>query len=310
MANPLSLSPPQVIAGGVLNFHVSADSQGRLHLAYAQGPNENGVPAGIYYRQSGPAGTSWSGPAAVYRSPYFRSIAPESAHVYTAATQVGDSLHVYLTFDNPALKRVFFAASNDGGATWPEPLEVDAPDLQSVTTTPFDIVVYPDQQNILLMWKDNLQSSFDCTQFYQVSTDSGTTWTQPETTFDDLVGCPQGNAFFAGPEGSVLLLVNIQEFAYIQAWNWESWSDPQVQGGLNQFTDPLTFSDLRLEDKQAAMGDDFRLFVVGSDRVGNRDTWALFRDIDDISAWFPLPRPGAHHGSLRKQQVLCKIQTS
>lgn len=290
LSNPNSLSPPQVLGAGVLNFHASSDSQGRLHLGYAQGPNENGIPTGVYYRQSEPGATSWNIPTAVYLSPYFRSITPNSAHVYTATTRVDDNLRVYLTFDNPALKRVFFAASNDGGSTWQEPLEVDAPNIESVTTTPFDIIVYPDQQNILLMWKDNLQSSFDCTQLYQYSTDGGASWSQEQTTFNNLVGCPQGNVLVPGPENSVLLMVDIQESAYLQAWNWQTWSEPQIQGDLNQFTDPVTFSDLNLTNKQIAVDDNLQLFVTGSDLVGNRDIWVTSRQINDTSDWYPPPQ--------------------
>jgi hypothetical protein len=283
-------TPGLALGTGILNFHASTDAQGRLHLAYAQGPNENGIPTGVYYRQADQLGTSWTTGIAVYLSPYFRSATAEDAHVYVATTQVDNSTRVYLGFDNPALKRVFLAASPDNGVSWGEPLEIDHPDLESVANTPFDLMVYPDQQNILVMWKNTLQSSFDCNQYYQFSTDGGATWSARHTTFDELVGCPQGNMFFAGPDNSVLLMTDIQELAYIQAWNWDAWSDPQVQSGLNQFTDPVTFSDLSLANKRAAMGANFRLYVTGADRVGNQDVWVLYRDVADINTWYPPPQ--------------------
>lgn len=290
MGNPSAWTPALALGTGILNFHAGTDPQGRLHLGYVQGPNENGFPTGIYYRQADPTGTSWSAGTSVYLSPYFRAMTAEEAHVYVAATQVDGTTRVYLGFDNPSLKRVFLVSSADNGVSWGDPLEIDRPDAESVAITPFDIMVYPDQQNILVMWKNTLQSSFDCNQFYQYSTDGGTSWSDRHTTFSELVGCPQGNALFAGPDNSVLLMADIQETTYIQAWNWDAWSNPQVQTALNQFTDPVTFSDLRLATKAAAMGANFRLYVAGADLVGNHDVWAMFRDVADINTWYPPPQ--------------------
>ncbi|MFN2197020.1 MAG: sialidase family protein, partial [Anaerolineales bacterium] len=42
--------------------------------------------------------------------------------------------------------------------------------------------------------------------------------------------------------------------------------------------------------KQAAMADNFRLFVTGADVVGNKDVWATFRDTSDIDTWYPPPQ--------------------
>jgi hypothetical protein len=290
MGNPASFSSSQVLAGAILNFNVNADEQGNLHLSYIQGPNDNGLPTGVYYRQADPTGSNWSIGKNIYTSPYFRSMTTDNTHVYSAATQVDGTARVYVAFDNAATKRVYLAISDDNGASWNEPLEIDKPDNESVTTTPFNIMVYPQQQNILVMWQNTLQSSFDCTQFYQYSTDGGTSWSTPDTTFDELVGCPTGNTFFAGPDNHLLLMTEIQDSTYIQAWNWEQWSDPQVQTGLDQFTDPVTYSDLPLADKKAAMGADFRLYVAGSDVVENKDTWVTYKDLSDITSWYPPPQ--------------------
>ncbi len=139
------------------------------------------------------------------------------------------------------------------------------------------------------MWKDNLQSGFDCTQFYQYSTDGGTQWSETSTTFNELVGCPEGISLFGGPDNSVIIMADLQDETYIQAWNWETWSDPQIQSDVNQFTDPITFSDVRLGAKRTAMGANNKLYVTGSDTVGNQDIWAISRDIGDINAWYPPP---------------------
>ncbi len=128
MGNPGAWAPPLVLASGVLNFHASTDLEGGLHLAYVQGPNENDIPTGVYYRRADPSGTSWTLGSSIYSSPYFRAIAADEAHVYTATTQVDGNTRVYISFDNFPLKRVFLASSQDNGTTWNEPLEVDRPD--------------------------------------------------------------------------------------------------------------------------------------------------------------------------------------
>ena len=120
----------------------------------------------------------------------------------------------------------------------------------AVTIEPFNIRVYPDGEKVLLLWQSGLQSGFDCTQYYQWSTNGGESWSDPRIMLEDFVGCPQANQFLQGPDGLTLLFTIIQEDAYLLAWDGSRWSAPQAQNTLNRFLNPQTYTDVNLRCRQ------------------------------------------------------------
>ncbi len=199
----------------------------------------------------------------------------------------GDNQEVYVSWDNRPIKRVYFARSQDGGTSWTEPVEVDGPIPTAVNTSPFNIIVRPNGNHILLVWQAGLQSGFDCTQYYQYSQDKGITWSERQVMLEDLVGCPQDNQFFRTTDGLDLLSTTIQDQVYLLAWDGSKWSTPQPQAELYSFNDPDTYEAVNFRCRKMIMSGSDQIKAVGCNPVGNADVWFTSRSIGSTSDWFP-----------------------
>ncbi|MBN1400111.1 MAG: exo-alpha-sialidase, partial [Anaerolineae bacterium] len=111
--------PLQGSEGGGADPVLRADLNGRLHVVYAVPLNEG---RGIYYTRSEDEGASWTPASAV-----FDAQAAGWAQVGrpTLAVDVGGTLHVawlrWLTPGHPLPQAIYYAKSEDGGASWSAP---------------------------------------------------------------------------------------------------------------------------------------------------------------------------------------------
>jgi hypothetical protein len=282
-------TPALTLAPSAVDFSVSVQNPNRIHLAFIRALEDDQQPAGVYVRQSEDGGASWTDPVAIYQSKYLRSDLTDKSNVQISTTNQGGLDNVFVAWDNRALKRVFLSKSSDAGENWSAPLEVHGPDTITETTDPFNIIVNASGDDVLLVWQAGLQSGFACTQYYQASSDGGSTWSEPQTMLEELLGCSQENLLFNTAGGFKLLQATVQDEVYLLAWNGTTWSDPQVQSLLLGFTDPISNDSVSLRCRKSELFQGTRLFVVGCDTVGVLDIWALSREIGDVTAWFPPP---------------------
>lgn len=285
--NPNAWSSPQTIANEVIAFSASIGNNGNLYIVYLIGLSAEGMPAGVYMRVNTTAGARWEAETIIYQSQYFRNLTVNNAHVNISVNKGASQDTVYISWDDPSLKRVYLAKSADEGVTWSEPIEIDGPKGGEIPPLPFNINTYAYGDNLLVLWQTNLQSSFDCTQNYRFSSNSGESWDGSDVLFENLVGCPQSINLLPGPDGLVMLMSTIQDTRYLIAWDGTMWSEPQPQLILTSFSDPVSDTLVKLGCLQPVVTSNSTLYVVGCDTVGNGDTWVLSRSLGTKTDWFP-----------------------
>ncbi|MGD8753434.1 MAG: sialidase family protein, partial [Anaerolineales bacterium] len=273
-----------VITDSAAALDVEIDTQDRLHLTYFRVVNTAETPAGIYYRRSEPGGGGWNSSLQLYQSLYFRTLSPAQAHVDIDIANPGNAQQIFITWDNRPRSRVYLAKSQDGGATWAEPVEIDKPELSGESAIPSSLTVYAQDDEVLLVWQTGSQNT-GCSQYYQQSVDGGETWQPPQRFSDIFFGCVEWFYFLTSQGEPILLLDSPQ--VYLQAWDGDRWSDPRMQSSLNSFIDPETQRTVNLVCLNPVLSGD-ELFVVGcTTGVGGDDIWWLERNLSDLADWFP-----------------------
>jgi hypothetical protein len=284
-----SWGKPHEVDRFVSGFDVIVNDRGDLHIAYVKSQDRVGTPAGIYY-QNKKAGLSWSTKVPIYLSPYFRPESNETRyHVDISATSIADAPRVFIGWDNPARNQVSIRRSDDGGDTWSEPYDVVHDSETASSGKPYSILMAPQGNNALMIWQTGVPEE-SCTTSYVWSTDSGTSWSEPQSLLGNLPGCPSENQLFESSDGTVILMTTILDQVYLLAWNGVQWSEPQVQDALNSFKDPISKSLVTMDCRRSILGDKDRLYYIGCDPKGTGDIWILDRLIGPVADLFP-PEP-------------------
>jgi hypothetical protein len=286
--DPAAWSVAQTVATAALRADLVADAPGNLHLSYIRPLATEDEPAGVYYRRSNDDGTSWSEPVLLYQSAYFRSLSMEQSHIQIATAVTG---HVFVVWDNPALDRVFFIKSTNGGQSWASPWEIDRRDAgdSGEAIGPSQILVRASEHDVHLMWRAG-HSGRHCGQYHQWSSDGGASW-QPRRLFDAVPGCPEAISLLVRGGRRLLLLASFQTDRYLAAWDngqW-SWSDWQLQSMLSGLLDPDTYRPIELACQQLALPGDGRLYLVGCGTGSSSDIWLTTRLLGTTADWFPPP---------------------
>jgi len=285
--NPIAWTSPLKLALDAMTFHAAIGNNGRLNVAYLLGLSTDAAPSGVYTRAYDPAGAGWGAVTPIFQSQYFRGLTSVNAHLHISVARGANPDAVFVAWDDAPQQRVYLSKSLDDGVTWSEPFEIDGPRPGEIPPGPFNIQTIAYDSNLLVLWQSGLQSSFDCTQNYQFSGDLGETWQDASQMFVNFVGCPQSNQLFFGADDLIFMLTKIQETSYLVAWDGDSWSSPQSQQILDSFSDPVSYNLVKLEGLRAAVNSQAELFVVGSDTIGNGDTWLLSRSLGSRADWFP-----------------------
>ena len=273
------------VTDNALTLAVTDDANGRLHLVYVRTLDTAEFPSGIYYRRSGIGGVGWSEAQLLYASPYYREIEEVTdAHVDISTSVVGESVNVYVAWDNLPRTRVYMASSKDGGDTWSEPWEVDKPETETGATTPSNPLVYTQGEQVLLLWRVSHQE-LGCTYYFQWSANGGETWQQRQQMFEGLLGCPDNVQVMEQGNNPLLLIDAVQ--SYLQIWDGTRWSSPQLQNPLNSFTDEETQRLVEFDCHEAVMVNEEDIYVAGCDASLGGDIWVLQRQIGEVDSWFP-----------------------
>jgi len=104
--NPGSWAGTVEIARFVSGFDTTVDAEGNLHLAYVRHQDDEGLLAGVYYRQSRD-GYTWSSNLPVYLSPYYRAEFEETHHVDISVTWSAGSPDVRISQPSEKLSHDF-----------------------------------------------------------------------------------------------------------------------------------------------------------------------------------------------------------
>lgn len=270
---------PVTLAESAAALDAALGENGRLHLAYIRPQQTDQFPAGVYYRRSDDGGVAWEGGVSPYLSPYL-AVPSNLAHV--TLTAAGGNL--FLGWDNRLLDSVFVARSGDGGETWETPVTMDSrlPEDDPDAAGPADVAVTAAGEWVHVTWHAE-HTAGQCGQYHQWSRNTGVTW-QPSPT---MIGgassvCPSSGQFIHAQNGLLLLMTAVADGVFLQAWDGDAWSEPDLQLPLTGFTHPQTFRSVNLGCRQTAVTADNRLIVVG---CGSGDVWSLERPLGALAEW-------------------------
>ena len=277
-------SAPLRLDESALDIAVTIDGNGDIHISYVRPLATELFPPGVYYQRLKNGSTNWSPPILLYLSPYFRSLELTDSNVSIATAMVDEEVNVYVAWDNRPRERVYLAQSTDGGDTWSPPEEVDRPEEGAVNPGPANILVDAAEERVLLLWQAN-RSESSCEQYYQFSNDAGDTWSPRLRMFEGFVICPDDIQALTFDEGSIFLLNGVQ--VYLQAWDGQMWSDPQLQQTLTTFIDPDTQRLVDFGCQLGVLSTDRTLHVIGCDNGEGQDIWLTQRQLLDIASWYP-----------------------
>jgi hypothetical protein len=289
-----SWTPRAVLAASALIVASTTGPDGRLHLVYLRSEESDTRPAGIYYQQVDSSGT-WNDPILLYASRYLRSVPANMANIQVYAP---DSSNVYVVWDDPIKEQVYFAGSSSNGLSWDTPQEIDRRTLEDAETAvgPTHIVVGSNNEQLQLTWSAGHEPGQECSQYFSISNDGGTTWTYRET----LASLPLcfATAQFIVSDETLFLLGTIEEegsesgsiisTSYLLAWDGSRWSEPQIQEALSAFLNPETNQTVRLQC-HSVLGQGSMITFIGCDSGDGGDTWFLIREVGEIEEWFPPP---------------------
>lgn len=276
-------SARQLLADGVVAFDVVADSSARLHVTYLSTRERPGAPAGVYYLvvDGGQVGL----PVLLYSSGYFRALTADRANLRIAVGDGASAGQVYVSWDNRPLDTLFVISSADGGQQWGEVTVVEQrrPEDSPEAMPPSNIQVATSGAGALLLWQADHEGA-GCRQYYRWSGDGGQTWLEPQL-LETLTGCYRQGQLFAGVNGSMLLLAQLDDGAYLLAWDGERWSEPQLQDALTAFVSAETLRTIQFDCYEAAFRDG-QLLVVGCSSGGVKDIWFTARAVESTASWF------------------------
>ncbi len=270
----------------VADYDVQVDPSGGLHVSFIKNMGSDSDPTGVYYRNSANSGLSWSSPNILFKSQYFRSLAPKDTRVRLAVSKNTDEKNVFAVWDDRSQKRIFMAISSDGGAGWVSGREIVAPLASLGFKTPYNADIEVLENQVLVTWSVG-EPGVRCTPYSWSSSDGGETWSEPVKVLADSAQCPERSEFISTDQAYSLSLFSSPEELLISAWNGSTWSNPEIQARSSLVTNPITLDSVVLGCEQAAAYN-AQLFVVGCDQAGG-DIWFITRQLDTLESRFPLP---------------------
>lgn len=284
----------------IIDFDVTCDEENNIHLTYIRDTDRAEAPAGIYYRKLDGQELAWYFAKPLYTSAYYRNLDPIQANLDIATTgsfvtnmelgeeNIGGNVDIWIAADNRPVEQVFSLSSQDNGENWDEPTFVDERRIEDSESAvgPSRISVTTVGDEIHFIWLAGHETN--CAQYHQKSVNRGATWEMPVIVSPNQENCPDKYETFIGENGLLVLLNYVVGQAYLQVWNGEEWSEPEIQPEITGFIDPVTQRHVNLACQQTAVTDDNKVIVVGCGTGNVNDIWFLERPLADEAAWFPV----------------------
>lgn len=287
IADPSAWLRPRTIAESAADIDIEIDEGGRFHMVYARTIGVFGLPAGIYYRYSNDNGLNWTQGVPLYVSRYLQGLEFGDVNVNIGSLSNEEENQLFVTWDNPRLRRVYLLRSIDRGGNWGEVTEVAGPKSASIET-PYNIDVFARDNRVLLTWHSDLGGRTSCTHYYQTSVDGGNTWNEPMKMLERNLSCPSGLQYLGDVGRRNIFWTELEGQVYLLAWDGEMWSEPQRQSNINQFTNPVTLQRILFGCEQGLLLPANQLLVIGCEEENNGDIWVTSRIIDSVEGWYSL----------------------
>ena len=249
---------PEMIAESALAFDVAHDTEGGLHVVYVRNLHTSSESAGVYYRYSPDSGSSWSDPAMLYDSIYFRLLSAENAYAQVISDGKGQTLAIW---DSPRLRKSLIARTTEGG--WEPPQELEL----RWTPREIQLALFPGESIALL--SPGVQGSA-CSLQYILSSDGGRTWSPRQPAPESVDRCV-GRVELMLSNNTLVAASGIGSDALtLSPWDQQRWLDgsPLPFG----FTHPELGAEVSLAELQILLVGDAAI-VAGTGSAG--DVWSL-----------------------------------
>lgn len=279
------------LSDSVTGFDTVVDSNGRLHLTYIKRAASNDAPTGVYYRSSDDLGDTWTEPVQLFQSNYLRSISQEESNVQIA---VSANNQVYVVWDNPLVEMVYLARSHNRGDDWGEAELIDKRQLDDALESPGPgkITVLARDGEVHLAWQGG-HTPRTCSIYHMVSQDDGDSWSDVMTVLDiNSTECPDSIRLFWGHNDLLFLMTEVllasvdRTQVFLQAWDGEAWSEPELQDSIFDFEDPDVYRAVAFSCIQEFATGENQLFLITCGATRNiEDVWVWQRPLGDREDW-------------------------
>lgn len=258
------------------------DSRGVIHILYASFWSDA---PGVYYVRSVDGGQTWSRP--YWLNPDTRSgLAP---NVIDAALGDDDSIHVVwsdLSIEEVVDKQVRYANSYDGGDSWSQPIMIDEADESPEEVRMARPSILISQGAVHVIWAGTEKTNRE----QRMSTDGGTTWTDPVRIFGDLLGQALGDGTGVDDQGRLHFASHIRDPSAIWHAIWQDGSWVQLRP-VQPFPDrPVDQKELNIHYVRLAIRDGQQVVIAFKTMSDPSAPLYVFHQLVDVPLGDPINR--------------------
>ncbi len=284
---------PIRISSGVTAFDVSFDVSNQINLVYLRALDTVDLPSGIYYQKTQGNFQRWGTSNILYQSKYFRNQLPPNNSTAAQSSIESNWSHVdietgkadqfYVSWENPALKRLYYRYSDTNGNSWTEPENISGPSADNTYLTPQKLQTVNLPQHAMQIWQLS-EPGGNCSLQYRVSLEEQNIWSPQQSLANLINECPDNISWFPTGQADTLFVFSGENKFTILAWNGERWSLAQSQTELNQFTNPNTFQSL--DFNQFATTINFpEIHTIAVDETSG-DVWYSHKSFGNLETWY------------------------
>lgn len=298
---------PTRLGESVVSAALASLPDNQVAAAYIQSTDLVDAPAGVYFRQSADNGATWSAPAPLHLSSYYRLLTPDTANVQLA---VDSQNRIYVAWDDWANERILLVHSADGGQTWSTLFEIDKrqeeDELEVVGPARVQLATVNDTVHVV--WQAGHEEDI-CNQYYSWSGDGGNTWQSRQQFLGELFGCPT-QVHLMSDQGDLLVLAEESGARYLTYRTENGWTEEEVQPPLSGFQNPDTFQEIAFTCGQDADLHGGFIWITSCGEAVSQDVWLQQRSMSEfisslsvVTLWQPWTHTETTNGFSFPQSV-------